>query len=82
MTEAEKDMTYGDVYKEFCKKIGISKKMISDYRPCVDFYGVPFIPYAIVVWLKIGGTIIYVAECYHKEDLDKWNKAQHREREK
>lgn len=33
-----------------------------DYRPCIEFYGVPKIPNAIVMQLKNKGKLIYISE--------------------
>ena len=54
--------TYGDIYNEFLAQCPNGEA--EDYRPAIPFY-VPEllkgIPNAIVVWLKNGGKIIYVA---------------------
>ena len=57
------EMTYGDIYDEFCKKFQNAE--VSDYRPAYPQYLpklVKPIPYAIVVWLKDGSKVIYIAE--------------------
>lgn len=58
----EKEITYGEIYKQFKKETGIVESLINDYRPCVEFYGVPNIPRAIVVWLNTGNQIIYITK--------------------
>lgn len=64
-------MTYGDIYEEFCKKF--PKAKVSDFRPALSMY-IPGlsnltkgIPNAIVIWLKDGGSIIYIAESEDEE---------------
>ena len=59
-------MTYGDIYDEFCKKFPNIE--VSDFRPALAMY-IPGlsnltkgIPNAIIIWLKDGGSIIYIAE--------------------
>lgn len=54
--------TYGDIYHEFKSKTGIPGSRINDFRPCIEMYGVPTIPGAIVVWLNDGSRIIYIPE--------------------
>jgi len=68
--EADKDneeMTYEDIYEEFCKKFPNAE--VEDYRPAVEMY-IPQIargiPNAIIVWLKDGSEIIYIAESRDK----------------
>ena len=56
-------MTYGDIYDDFCKKFpNVETK---DYRPADPMF-VPQlmrgIPYAIIVWLKDGSKVVYIAE--------------------
>ena len=61
--EREHIMTYGDIYKQFCKKFPNAE--VSDYRQALPQYLpqlVKPIPYAIIVWLKDGSTMIYIAE--------------------
>lgn len=61
--EKENKMTYGDIYEEFCKKFPNAE--VSDYRPAYPQYLpslVKPIPYAIVVWLKDGSKMVYIAE--------------------
>lgn len=55
-------MTYGEIYKQFLEKTGIPESLIDDYRPCVPLFDVPRINDAILVWLKGGGKLIYIAE--------------------
>lgn len=61
--EKIEDTTYGDIYEEFCKKFPYIE--VEDYRPAVTMH-VPWllkgIPNAIVVWLKDGSELIYIAE--------------------
>lgn len=58
-----KEMTYGDIYNEFRKKF--PNVEVEDYRPAVEMH-IPQlsrgIPYAIIVWLKDGSKVIYIAE--------------------
>ena len=55
--------TYEDIYNEFCDKFPLAE--IEDYRPAVKMH-VPQllkgIPNAIIVWLKDGAKVIYIAE--------------------
>ncbi len=55
--------TYGDIYNEFRNKFPLAEVM--DYRPAVKMH-IPQlskdIPNAIIVWLKDGSEIIYIAE--------------------
>lgn len=55
-------MTYGDIYEEFTKKF--PNIDVEDYRPAIPMY-VPQllkgIPYAIIVSLKDGSEVIYIA---------------------
>lgn len=53
-------MTYGEIYKQFLEETKMDRKIIEDYRPCVEMYGVPDMPEGIVVWLKNGWRIIYI----------------------
>lgn len=59
----ENEMTYGDIYYEFCKKF--PNVEVKDYRPATSMF-VPElgegIPYGIVVWLKDGSKMIYIAK--------------------
>ena len=61
--EGEKEMTWGDIYNEFCKKFPNAD--VEDYRPAVEVY-IPQlakgIPNAIIVWLKDGSKVIYIAK--------------------
>lgn len=57
------EMTYGDIYDEFCKKFPGAG--VVDYRPATTMYMpllVSGIPNAIIVWLKDGSKMIYIAE--------------------
>lgn len=55
-------MTYGDIYEQFCKKFPNAE--VEDYRPPAEMY-IPQltngITNAIIVWLKDGSKIIYIA---------------------
>lgn len=55
--------TYKDIYDEFCKKFPHPE--VEDYRPAVEMH-IPQlsrgIPNAIIVWLKDGSKVIYIAE--------------------
>lgn len=53
-------MTYGDIITEFAQKF--PNLDYEDIRPCNEFYGVPTINYAIVVWLKDKSKIIYISD--------------------
>ena len=56
-------MTYGDIYYQFCKKFPGAE--VSDFRPAVPQFLpniVKPIPYAIIVWLKDGSKVVYIAE--------------------
>lgn len=60
--------TYGDIYNEFCDKFPFAG--VEDYRPAVEMF-VPQllkgIPNAIIVWLKDGTKVIYIAESENKK---------------
>lgn len=63
-TESEdKVMTYGDIYNEFCEKFPNSGA--EDYRPAAPLF-IPQlmrdIPNGIIVWLKDGSKVVYIAE--------------------
>ena len=56
-------MTYGDIYNEFCKKF--PNVEVEDYRPAAEIHILQLsraIPNAIIVWLKDGSKVIYIAE--------------------
>ena len=56
-------MTYSDIYDEFCKKFPNAE--VKDYRPADEMYMhqiLKGIPNAIIVWLKDGSIVIYIAE--------------------
>ena len=53
------EKTYGEIFKHFLENCE-PKIAVEDYRPCVSMYGVPDIPYAIVIWLADGTKIIYI----------------------
>ena len=55
-------MTYGEIYRQFESVTNINKSLVSDYRPCCELFDVPNIPNAIIVWLKTGDKIIYIAK--------------------
>lgn len=63
MEKGEKEMTWGDIYDEFCKKFPDAD--VEDYRPACELF-IPQlakgIPNAIIVWLKDGSKVIYIAE--------------------
>ncbi len=56
-------MTYGEICEEFCNKFPNAE--IVDYRPADPMF-IPQlmsgIPNAIIVWLKDGIKVIYIAE--------------------
>ena len=55
-------MTFEDIYNEFCRKFPDAE--IDDFRPACSLH-IPQltqpIPYSIIVWLKDGSKIIYIA---------------------
>lgn len=55
-------MTYKEIYEEFCNKFPNAE--IEDYRPAVSMF-IPQltsgIPNAIIVWLKDGSKVVYIA---------------------
>ena len=60
---------YGDIYEQFCKKFPNAK--VSDYSPAYPQFLpnlVQPIPYAIVVWLKDGTKVVYMAESEDDND--------------
>lgn len=63
-------MTYGMIYREFCEKVHIDVS-VEDWRPCIELYGVPNIPYAIVIGLEDESKIIYISENARKNDIAK-----------
>jgi hypothetical protein len=56
-------ITYEDIYNEFCDKFPNAE--VEDYRPADPMY-IPQllrgIPNAIVVWLKDGSKVVYIAK--------------------
>ena len=55
--------TYNDIYNEFYDKFPLAE--VLDYRPAVKMHIQQLskdIPNAIVVWLKDGSEVIYIAE--------------------
>lgn len=67
-TPMKKLKTYEDIYNEFCDRFPLAE--VVDYRPAVEMH-VPQlserIPNAIIVWLKDGTKVIYIAESEDKE---------------
>ena len=60
-------MTYGDIFNEFCKKF--PKAKVEDYRPAMELYMPQIsrgrgIPNAIIVCLKDGSKVIYIADIH------------------
>ena len=56
-------MTYGEIFDEFCKKFPNAK--VDDYRPADPMFVSQLyetIPNAIIVWLKDGSEVIYMAK--------------------
>ena len=53
---------YNLIYKQFLSISGINHSAVSDYRPCIEEFGVPNIDNAIIVWFKNGGKAIYIYE--------------------
>lgn len=60
--------TYEDIYNEFCNKFSLAGA--EDYRPADPMF-IPQllrgIPNAIIVWLKDGTKVIYMAESEDNE---------------
>lgn len=56
-------LKYEDIYNDFCKKFPDIEA--EDYRPAIELY-IPQlskgIPNAIIVWIKDGSKVIYIAE--------------------
>lgn len=55
-------MTYEEIYEEFCNKF--PNVEIEDYRPADPIFMPQLtrgIPKAIIVWLKDGSKVIYIA---------------------
>ena len=50
-------MTWGDLYKQFCKKFPKSKAI--DYRPFVEGL-LPTRRPGIIVWLENGDVLVYI----------------------
>lgn len=50
-------MTWGDLYKQFCKKF--PKLKATDYRPFVEWY-LPMHRAGIIVWLENGDVLVYI----------------------
>ena len=50
-------MTWGDLYKKFCKKFPKSKAI--DYRPFVEWY-LPTHRPGIIVWLENVDVLVYI----------------------
>ena len=66
--EEKREMTYGEIYDEFCKKFPNAE--VSDFRPAIPTFLPSLaksIPYAIVVWLKDGSKVVYIAESEEEE---------------
>ncbi len=62
-------MTYGDIYEQFCKKFPNAE--VSDFRPAIPMFMpllISGIPNAIMVWLKDGSKVIYIAESEEVKD--------------
>ena len=68
-------VTYADLYKEFCDKMGWTEsqkdEFVADYRPAkrpyIDFIKNSdgtniYVNNGIVVWMKDGTTMIYVGK--------------------
>ena len=56
-------MTYEEIYKEFCDKFPNAER--EDYRPADPMFISQLmggIPNAIIVWLKDGSKVIYIAD--------------------
>lgn len=56
-------MTYGDIYYQFCKKFPNAE--VNDFRPAIPMFLPSLakpIPNAIIVWLKDGSKVVYIAE--------------------
>lgn len=55
-------MTYEEIYNSFFEKTNIDRSLIEDYRPCCEMYDVPNISNAILIWLRSGEKIIFIAK--------------------
>ena len=59
---------YIDIYNKFCDMFPLAE--VEDYRPAIELF-VPQlskgIPNAIIVWLKDGTKVIYIAESEDNE---------------
>ena len=65
----ENNMTYGDIYEQFSKKF--SKAKVSDFRPALPMFLPQLskgIPNAIIIWLKDGTKVVYMAESEDDND--------------
>lgn len=51
-----------DIFKQFLEKTGIKEDMVVDYRLCCRTYDVPSIKNGIVIQLKSGAELIYIAK--------------------
>lgn len=80
-------MTYGEIYNQALKELCLSPGKVEDYRPAVEMYIKQLkepIPNGIIIWLKNGDKIIYVADSQKEEQepvLDKYE-AESRRHEK
>lgn len=63
------NLTYGDIFDEFCKKFPNAE--VDDFRPVAPIH-VPEIPNgmakSIVIWLKDGSRLIYTTKEQEKTD--------------
>lgn len=55
-------MTYKEIYNSFFEKTNIDRSLIVNYRPCCEMYDVPNISNAILIWLRSGEKIIFIAK--------------------
>lgn len=55
-------MTYNEMYNSFFEKTNIDRSLIVNYRPCCEMYDVPNISNAILIWLRSGEKIIFIAK--------------------
>ena len=54
-------MTYKEIYQSFLESTNIDRSLIASYRPCCEIYDVPNISNAILIYLRSGEKIIFIA---------------------
>ena len=63
-------MTYGEIYNQALEELCLSPGKVEDYRPAVEMHIKQLkepIPNGIIIWLKNGDKIIYVADSEEEE---------------